>query len=86
MSHRAETSGTPSGPRRSHFWIYDGDRHPVIVEAPTRAEAVEAVKRSPMHDGFGMTVVPIELFARYCQGEITEPEMYQIARGEADAP
>lgn len=67
----------------ARLWIYDGDRRPVIVEAPTRAEAVEAVGRSPFSDGFGTTVVPVELFARYCRGEITEPEMYRLAQGGA---
>jgi hypothetical protein len=66
--------------------VYDGERRPVIVEAPTRAEAIEAVCGSPRWDGFGTSVVPIELLARYCRGEITEPEMYRHARGEAGEP
>jgi hypothetical protein len=58
--------GTP-GPRPSRYWIYPGDRRPVVVEAADATEASAKVQRSPMYDGFGWCVYPVEGFARMCE-------------------
>ena len=74
-----ETSGTPPsavcgtpGPRSPQYWIYPGDRRPVIVEAPDATAASAKVQRSPEYDGFGWRVYSVEEFARLCE-EATAP-------------
>lgn len=56
---------------RTNYWIYPGERRPVVVRAETEKEAEKKVMESPEYDGFGHRVYPVERFAEMC------------ARGEA---
>jgi hypothetical protein len=55
----------------SDYWIYPGERRPVVVKAKTEEEAEELVRKSPEYDGFGSRVYRVETFGELC------------ARGEA---
>lgn len=54
-------------PELSNYWIYPGERRPVVVHAPTEKEAQQKVYKSPEYDGFGVTVYRVEEFARMCE-------------------
>lgn len=49
------------------YWIYPGERRPVVVQAPTEKEAQEKVQKSPEYDGFGSRVYSVEKFAKLCE-------------------
>lgn len=49
------------------YWIYAGERRPVVVKAATEKEAEEKVAKSPEYDGFGSRVYRVELFADMCE-------------------
>lgn len=51
----------------SDFWIYAGERRPVVVHAPTKEEAEEKIRKSPQYDGFGATAQRVEDFAKLCE-------------------
>jgi len=51
----------------SDFWIYPGERRPVVVKAPTEIDAREKVQKSPHYDGFGGRIYRVELFAEMCE-------------------
>jgi hypothetical protein len=48
------------------YWIYPGERRPVVVLATTEKEAVEKVQKSPHYDGFGDWVYRVEEYAKKC--------------------
>jgi len=50
----------------TNYWIYPGERRPVVVKAETNGEAEEKVRKSPDYDGFGVTVYRVEDFAKMC--------------------
>ena len=50
------------------YWIYPGERRPVVVKAETEEEAIEKVQKSPEYDGFPMpSVYRVEAFAVLCE-------------------
>lgn len=58
--------GKVSSMKQSGFWIYPGERRPVVVKALTEKEAEDKVRKSPEYDGFGGKVYPVETFAELC--------------------
>lgn len=46
-----------------NYWIYPGERRPVVVKADTPKEAEDKVRKSPSYDGFPVTVFRVEDFA-----------------------
>jgi len=51
----------------SNYWIYPGQRRPVVVWAETMAGAEKKVHKSPEYDGFGDRVYRVEEFDRLCR-------------------
>jgi len=51
----------------SGYWIYPGERRPVVVKAETREEAEKLVYESLEYDGFGAYVYRVEEFAKMCK-------------------
>lgn len=51
---------------RTHYWIYPGERRPVVVMAKDRMEAIRLVEKSPDYDGFAVFVYRVEEFAELC--------------------
>lgn len=49
------------------YWIYPGERRPVVVQAETEKEAEGLVHKSPEYDGFGSKVYRVEDFAELCR-------------------
>jgi hypothetical protein len=60
-----ERMTTPIG--RTGYWIYPGERRPIIVKAETEEEALEKVRKSPEYDGFGPSVYRVEAFSVLCE-------------------
>lgn len=56
----------PVAPKPCGYWIYPGERRPVVVQAETLAEAERKVRESPDYDGFGHRVFTVEDYARMC--------------------
>jgi hypothetical protein len=52
---------------KTGYWIYPGERRPVVVQAETEEEALEKVRKSPQYDGFGGPVYRVEAFAVLCE-------------------
>ena len=50
----------------TNYWIYPGERRPIVVKAETQKEAEEKVRKSPNYDGFGGAVFRVEDFAKMC--------------------
>jgi hypothetical protein len=51
----------------SGYWIYPGERRPVVVKAETEEEAKKLVRKSREYDGFGGRVYRVETFAELCE-------------------
>jgi hypothetical protein len=51
----------------SNYWIYPGQRRPVVVYATSEAQARIKVHESPEYDGFGDGVYRVEEFALMCE-------------------
>lgn len=51
----------------TRYWIYPGERRPVVVAAKTAEEAQKKVRESPAYDGFGIAIYRIEDFAVMCE-------------------
>lgn len=51
------------------YWIYPGDRRPVVVKADTEAEAIQKIVSSHEYDGFSTTVYTVEQFALFCESQ-----------------
>lgn len=49
------------------YWIYTGERRPVIVQAKSREEALSKVRQSPEYDGFPPDVMQVSEFERRCR-------------------
>ena len=49
------------------YWIYPGERRPVVVKADTELEAIRKVRENPNYDGFGAKIYRVEEFAEICQ-------------------
>lgn len=52
---------------RTNYWIYPGERRPVVVQAETESEAEKKVMKSQEYDGFGSRVYRVERFAEMCE-------------------
>lgn len=72
------------------FWIYPGERRPVIVKAKNERHAKHKVSESPEYDGFSIYVYPVEKFSAKCSPkgdsvklEDTPEERAQEAREKA---
>lgn len=52
---------------KTGYWIYPGERRPVVVKAETEEEALEKVRKSREYDGFGPSVYRVEAFAVLCE-------------------
>jgi hypothetical protein len=50
----------------SGYWIYPGERRPVVVKAESREEAEELIRNNKQYDGFGAYAYRIEEFAKMC--------------------
>lgn len=48
------------------FWIYPGERRPVVVQAKNERHAKHKVTESPEYDGFPVYVFSVEKFAGRC--------------------
>lgn len=48
------------------FWIYPGERRPIVVQASTQEIAMKRVQESPHYDGFPAYAEPVEKFSDYC--------------------
>lgn len=48
------------------FWIYPGERRPVIVQARNERHAKHKVSESPEYDGFPVYVMPVHEFSGRC--------------------
>lgn len=61
------------------YWIYPGERRPVVVKANTYEEAIKKIERSQDYDGFPVMgkVYTVEQFALFC-----EPEQYPVNPSE----
>ena len=55
-------------PEEEKYWIYEGERRPVVVQAKNARHAVHKVSQSSEYDGFPIYVTSVEDFARRCQG------------------
>lgn len=55
-------------PEEEKYWIYEGERRPVVVQAKNARHAAHKVSQSSEYDGFPIYVTSIEDFARRCQG------------------
>ena len=53
------------------YWIYPGERRPVVVKASTYEEAIKKIERSQDYDGFPIMgkVYTVEQFALFCESE-----------------
>lgn len=51
---------------KSGYWIYPGERRPVVVKAATQEEAERFVRSSLNFDGFGGRVYSVEEYAKRC--------------------
>lgn len=49
------------------YWIYPGERRPVVVQAKTKEEANQLVRQSPEYDGFPVYLYTVEQFAKMCR-------------------
>lgn len=49
------------------YWIYPGQRRPVVVGARNAEEAQKLVVASPEYDGFGSDVYLVDQFAKMCK-------------------
>lgn len=49
------------------YWIYTGERRPVVVQAQSRDEAMRKVILSPEYDGFHPDVMQVSEFERRCR-------------------
>ena len=50
-----------------HYWIYPGERRPVVVKADSEKEAEDRVRENPAYDGFGIKVYPVQTFETLCR-------------------
>ena len=60
------------------FWIYPGERRPVIVQAKNERHAKHKVMESPEYDGFPVYIYSIDKFAGRCvpqNGGTNPPDM-----------
>lgn len=46
------------------YWIYDGERRPVIVKARSHDEAEELIRKHSSYDGFPIVVHRVDEYAR----------------------
>ncbi len=53
------------------YWIYPGERRPVVVKASTCEEAIKKIVQSHDYDGFPIErgVYTVEQFALYCESQ-----------------
>jgi len=53
------------------YWIYPGERRPVVVKANTHEEAIKKIVQSHDYDGFPIMgkVYTIEQFALFCESQ-----------------
>ena len=49
------------------YWIYPGERRPVVVKAETVEEAKRLVHENPQYDGFGDHVYTVAEFEKRCR-------------------
>lgn len=63
------------------YWIYPGERRPVVVMADTQEEADKEVRQSPDYDGFGGRIYTVEEYSTLCKRTIHSlkswPEYYR---------
>lgn len=69
------------------YWIYPGERRPVVVMADTQEDADKEVRLSPDYDGFGGRVYTVEEYSMLCKRTIHSlkswPEYYRpVVSGE----
>lgn len=78
MTHREKLEGkqdeitraielTKAHTLETEYWIYPGERRPVVVKAETEKEAIEKVHKSGEYDGFPVYVYRVDVFSKMCE-------------------
>lgn len=60
------------------FFIYPGERRPVVVAAKNARHARDKILKSPEYDGFPVYIYPIEKFAEECAGLLVDKNEIKV--------